>query len=102
MTDLDSWLLDVGVLPALLDVVERVGDPSLVPALARAATEDPSLAEPCARAYAAIARRHRLRRTSAALRKVRPEHRPALEAFLAARRRHCSRRSSRPWSTAIA
>jgi len=74
-------------LSALLAAVERVGDPSLVPALARAATEEPSLAEPCARAYASIARRHRLRRTSAALRKVRPEHRPALEKFLAPRRR---------------
>jgi len=72
---------------ALLAAVERIGDDSLVPALARAVAEDPALVAPWGRAYAAIARRHRLRRTSAALRKVRKEHRAALEALLARSRR---------------
>jgi len=75
------------VMTAALAVVARVGDGSLVPALARAATEDPSLAEACAQAFAALARRHRLRRTSPALRRVRLEHRAALEGLLGARRR---------------
>ena len=74
------------VMPALLDAAARVGDASLVPALARAATEDPGLLPACAAVYAAIARREKLRRTSPSLRKVRSEHRPALEAFLGAAR----------------
>jgi hypothetical protein len=73
-----------GVMPQLLDAATRVGNASFVPALARAASEDPALLEPCGSTYAAIARRGRLRRSSAALRRVRAEHRPALEAFLAA------------------
>ena len=78
-----------GVMPQLLDAATQVGNASFVPALARAASEDPALLEPCASTYGAIARRGRLRRSSAALRRVRAEHRPALEAFLAspARRR---------------
>jgi hypothetical protein len=72
------------VMPALLDAVARVGDASVVPALARAATEDPELAPRCAAAFASVARREKLRRTSASLRKVRAEHRPALEAFFEA------------------
>jgi len=76
-----------GVMSSLLDAAARVGDASLVPALARVASEDPALLPPCAAAYAAIARRERLRRTSPALRKVRAEHRPALEAFLEATHR---------------
>jgi len=73
-----------GVMPRLLDAARRVGNASLVPALARAASEDPALIGPCSATYAAIARRERLRRSSAALRRVRAEHRPALEAFLTA------------------
>jgi HEAT repeat protein len=79
-----------GVLSQVLEAAARVGDASLVPALARVASEDPSLMGACAATYAAIARRQRIRRTSAALRKVRPEHRAALEAFFA------SGRSRRP------
>jgi HEAT repeat protein len=77
------------VMPQLLDAATQVVNASFVPALARAAGEDPALLEPCASTYAVIARRGRLRRSSAALRRVRAEHRPALEAFLAtpARRR---------------
>jgi hypothetical protein len=70
------------VLPEVLEAAAAVGDTTLVPALARVATEDPSQMPACAAAYAAIARRHRLRRSSAALRRVRPEHRAALDAFL--------------------
>jgi hypothetical protein len=73
-------------MPALLRVAARVGDGSLVPALARAASEDPSLLGPCTEAYAAVAGRHRLRRTSPALRQVPARHRAALDAFLAASR----------------
>ncbi len=76
-----------GVMSSLLDAAARVGDASLVPALARVASEDPALRPPCAAAYAAIARREKLRRTSPSLGKVRAEHRPALEAFLEAMRR---------------
>ena len=72
------------VMSSLLDAATLVGDASLVPALARAASEDPALLPSCAAAYAAIARRGKLRRTSPALRKVRSEHRPALEAFFEA------------------
>lgn len=75
------------VMSSLLDAAARVGDGSLVPALARVATEDPTLLPPCATAFATIARREKLRRTSPSLRKVRAEHRPALEAFLEATHR---------------
>ncbi len=75
------------VMPALLEAAARVGDASLVPALARAASEEPALLEPCASTFVAIARRERLRRSNAALRRVRAEHRGALDAFFAARRR---------------
>jgi HEAT repeat protein len=75
------------VMPALLAAAARVGDASLVPALARAATEDPGLLSPCGAAYTAIARREKLRRTSPSVRKVRREHRPAIETFLEAARR---------------
>jgi HEAT repeat protein len=75
-----------GVMPRLLEAAARVGNASLIPALARAATEAPALLEACSNTYAAIARRENLRRSSAALRRVAREHRPALETFLAARR----------------
>jgi HEAT repeat protein len=74
-----------GVTPRLLDAAARVGNASLVPALAQAASEDPVLLERCTATYTAIARREKLRRSSAALRRVRAEHRPALESFLTAR-----------------
>jgi hypothetical protein len=72
------------VMAQLLDAARRVGNPTFVPALARAASEDPAWLEACGSTYATIARRARLRRSSAALRRVRAEHRPALGAFLTA------------------
>jgi hypothetical protein len=74
-------------MPELLDAAARVGDGSLVPALARAASEEPSLREPCTSTFVAIARREKLRRSSAAVRRVKAEHREALDVFFAARRR---------------
>jgi hypothetical protein len=79
------------VMTALLGVAARVGDASLVPSLARAASEDPALQRPCADAFAAIVRRTRLRRTSTSLRAVRPAHRSALAAFWESARRHKAR-----------
>jgi HEAT repeat protein len=67
------------VLPALLRAASRVGDASVVPALARAVAEDPALLDACAATLAAIVAREKLRRTSAALKAVRPEHRPAFK-----------------------
>jgi len=65
------------VMPALLRAASRVGDASVVPALARAVAEDTALLDGCAGALAAIVARERLRKTSAALKAVRPEHRSA-------------------------
>jgi hypothetical protein len=69
--------------PPLLRAAGRVGDASVVPALARAVAEDPALLEPCAEALAAIAAREKLRRTAGALKAVRPEHRAALDRLWA-------------------
>jgi hypothetical protein len=66
-------------MPSLLRAARRIGDASVVPALARAAAEDATLVDDCASTLAAIAARERLRRTSAALKSVRAEHRAALE-----------------------
>jgi hypothetical protein len=65
------------VMPALLRAAGRVGDGSFVPVLARAVAEDPSLLDACAKALASIAIREKLRKTSAACKAVRSEHRPA-------------------------
>jgi hypothetical protein len=65
----------------LLEVAARIGDATLVPSLARVASEDPALRALCGEAFAAIARREKLRRTSAALKAVRAGHRAALEGF---------------------
>jgi hypothetical protein len=65
----------------LLEVAARIGDATLVGALARAATEDPALRGPCREAFASIARREKLRRTSAALKSVRAAHRRELDGF---------------------
>lgn len=69
--------------PALLRAAGRVGDASVVPALARAVAEDTALLEPCADALAAMVARERLRRTGAMLRAVRPEHRTAFDLLWA-------------------
>jgi len=66
-------------MPALLRAASRIGDASLAPALARAVAEDEALLDACAGTLAAIVARERLRRTSAALKSVRPEHRAALD-----------------------
>jgi hypothetical protein len=75
------------VMPELLEAAARVGDASLVPALARAASEVPTLFEACTSTFVAIARREKLRRSSAAVQRVKAEHQEALDAFFAARRR---------------
>ena len=67
------------VMPALLRAASRIGDASVVPALARVVAEDTALLDGCADALAAIVARERLRRTSAALKAVRPEHRTAFD-----------------------
>jgi hypothetical protein len=67
------------VMPALLRAAGRIGDASIVPVLARVVAEETALLDPCADALAAIVARERLRRTSAALRAVRPEHRTAFD-----------------------
>ncbi len=67
------------VMPALLRAAARVGDASVVPALARAVAEEAALLDSCADALAAIAAREKLRRASAARKAVRPEHRTAFD-----------------------
>jgi hypothetical protein len=69
------------VILRLIQVGARIGDVTLVPALARAATDEPALRAPCRDAFASIALRERLRRTSAALKAVRPAHRSELDGF---------------------
>jgi HEAT repeat protein len=66
-------------LTALLPAAARIGDASLVPALASAVSREPALLEPGAQALAAIARREKLRRKSAVRKAVRPEHRAAFD-----------------------
>jgi len=65
------------VMPALLRAAGRVGDGSLVPVLARAVAEEAAWLDECAEALAAIVAREKLRKTSAACRSVRPDHRRA-------------------------
>ena len=65
----------------LLDVAGQIGDATMVPSLARVASEDPGLRIPCGEVFAAIARREKLRRTSASLKGVRAADRAALEGF---------------------
>ena len=68
-----------GVMPAFLRAAGRIGDASIVPALARAVAEDPPLLEPCAETFAAIVAREKLKRTARSGKAVRPEHRAALD-----------------------
>ncbi len=67
--------------PLLLEAAAHIGEASLVPALAALAHDQPSSLNACATAFAAIAHREKLRRTSAALRAVKPEHRKALDGL---------------------
>ncbi len=69
--------------PALLDAAARIGDASFVPTLAALAADAPQLWEACAVAFASIAARERLRRSSRTSKGVRPEHRDALEGLWA-------------------
>jgi hypothetical protein len=75
-------------MPSLLRAASRIGDGSVVPALVRAAAEDAALVDACAATLAGIAARERLRRTSPALKSVRPEHRATLDLLWEAARRH--------------
>src|SRR5262249_30191044 len=70
-------------LDVLLPAAGRVGDASLVPALAALAAESELLVETCAEPFAAIVRREGLRRTSAVMKAVPAAHRPGLEALWA-------------------
>jgi HEAT repeat protein len=70
-------------IAGLLEVAGRIGDATLVPCLARAASEDKALRPQCSAAFAAIARREKLRRTSASLKPVRSADRVVLEGFFA-------------------
>lgn len=65
----------------LLAAAAEVGDASLVLPVALLATEHPELLDPCAAAFAAIARREGLRRGRGRLRRVPEAHRAALDAF---------------------
>ena len=78
----------------LLEAAARVGDASVLPALVGAAAVDPGFFEPCALAFAAIVRREKVRRTSAAVKAARPAHRATLDALwgLARRPRRAPRR----------
>jgi hypothetical protein len=73
----------VRALHPLLQAAARVGDATLVPALAALVAESPALLDACAEAFEAIVRRAKLRRTSAVMKSVRPSHRAALEALWA-------------------
>ena len=68
-------------MPALLRAASRLGDASVAPALARAVAEDAALLDGCAGALAAIVAREKLRKTSAAFKAVRPEHRSAFDVL---------------------
>jgi HEAT repeat protein len=63
----------------LLAAAERVGDASLVPALAALAVDDGRFAEPVGNAFRAIVRREKLRRSSRVVKALRPGQRAALE-----------------------
>jgi HEAT repeat protein len=68
-------------MASLLEAAGRVGDARILPALARAAAEEPALFEPCAVAFSAIVRRGSLRRPGARPKGVRPEQRATFDAL---------------------
>lgn len=70
---------------ALLQAAGLIGDKSLVPTLARLASEEPGLFQPCVAAFARIVLREGLRQTGAA-RGVKPEHQEALTRLWATSR----------------
>jgi len=65
-------------LPLLLSAAGRVGDASLLPALARRAAEDEHEVDACAVALGSIIERERLRRSSRAVKAVPAQHQDAL------------------------
>jgi hypothetical protein len=81
--DLREMLLARPVVAAatLLEAAGRVGDKTLVPVVARLAADDAAVRRGCAAAFAAIALREKLRRSSAVVKALRPEHRQALESI---------------------
>jgi hypothetical protein len=74
-------------IAGLLGVAARIGDATLVPCLARVASEDPALRARCGAVFATIARREKIRRTSASLKAVRAADRAVLEGFFVSLRR---------------
>jgi hypothetical protein len=66
---------------ALLDLVSRIGDQSLVPVLARLAHDMPAALPSCVDALRALIRRERLKKTRALVNAVRAEHRAVLEGL---------------------
>ena len=70
----------------LLAAAARIGEASVVPAIVALAHDQPGTVDACAAAFGAIAHREKLRRTSPALRGIKPEHRDALEALWARQR----------------
>jgi hypothetical protein len=70
----------------LLEAAQLIGDKSLVPPLARLASEEPGLVDLCIAAFGAIVRRESLGRKSAVTRGVRPEHRAAFDRLWTASR----------------
>ena len=83
--DLRESLAAVPLLAAavLLEAAERIGDASLLPALARIHAEEEALRARSASVFAAIVARERLRPRSAALRGLKPEDREALRTLWA-------------------
>jgi HEAT repeat protein len=81
--DLREMLLEPpsGATPVLLDAAARIGDKTLVPALARLAAREGRTRTECASALGAIVRREKLRRSSPAVKGLRPPDRAALEAI---------------------
>jgi hypothetical protein len=64
--------------PSLLKAAAAVGDGSFLPTLAALACAEPDLLDDCRSAFRAVAGRENLRRSSKALKAVRPEHREGL------------------------
>jgi hypothetical protein len=69
----------VECLPLLLSAAGRVGDASLLPALARRAAADEHAVDACAVALGSIIERERLRRSSRAVKAVPAQHQHALD-----------------------
>jgi hypothetical protein len=73
----------VPVPSLLLGAAQTVGDASLVSGLAALAVDDPTLHDACLAALTTIVSRERLRRTSAAVKALKPAHRAILDRLWA-------------------